>query len=378
MASINEVSSTAYTNNGYVPSITGANIRNVSRSGTSVYFEYQAYIYQSSVTWSSNSWALWVEGSKNTVFNSSSGSYHTSQNTKYYTGWYGKTVTLGASVSSTTVSVGVNGNSWNPGSPAGYVTLTVSGLPTISTPTLSNISTSSITDKSVYASFTVTANNGQAPYDPYIDVFKNSDCTGLAASIQSRGGTLSGLDANRTYYARGNDANAAGRSYTNVGSFTTTFSNPSAPGVPVLSYTGTEPILTSTLKASWIAASAGSTPVSGYRIRLYKNNAEVSTIDTDSTNTTYTFGTFDSLGFEVGDVAKVGIYAYSKDWNNNKHFNSDEASAAQVYSGTITVVSDKYIYASQNGGNFNKYKMYVSVNGNEFTEVKKEKFKVIK
>ena len=92
----------------------GAEVRNVSRNGRSVYFEYRAYIYQSTSTYSYNSWALWVEGNKNTVFNSSNGSYHTSQNTKYYTGWYGKTVDLDPGTSSTSVSVGVNGKLWNP------------------------------------------------------------------------------------------------------------------------------------------------------------------------------------------------------------------------------------------------------------------------
>ena len=54
MASFNEVSAGSYVN---VSAIVGANVRNVSRNGTSVYFEYQAYIYQSTPTWSSNSWA---------------------------------------------------------------------------------------------------------------------------------------------------------------------------------------------------------------------------------------------------------------------------------------------------------------------------------
>ena len=111
-----------------------ANVRNVSRNGTSVYFEYQAYIYQSTPTWSSNSWALWVEGSKNIVFNSNRGANHTNQGSKYYTGWYGRSISLGTGTSSTTVSIGVNGNRYNPTSPAGYVTLTLSDIPTVGRP----------------------------------------------------------------------------------------------------------------------------------------------------------------------------------------------------------------------------------------------------
>ena len=48
-----------------------------------------------------------------------------------------------------------------------------------------------------------------------------------------------------------------------------------------------------------------------------------------------------------------------------------------VTSGTITIVSDKFIYISQNGGSFIKYKAYISVNGGGFKEIKKEKLKVI-
>lgn len=374
MAQFDEVGASGYVN---VPANVGANVRNVSRNGTSVYFEYQAYIYQSASTWSANTWALWVEGSKNTVFNSNGGAKHTSQNTKYYTGWYGRNISLGTGTSSTTISIGVNGHYWDPSSPAGYVTLTLSGLPTVGKPSLSSISVSSVGDKSVYTSFSVTDNNYQAPYSPKIEI-STSNFGNVIKTLNAKAGTISGLDPNRTYYARGSDANDAGRTYTNVASFTTIYNNPGAPGAPVLSYDQTEPIPKANLKATWTAASAGSTAISGYRLKLYKNGTEIKMIDTESTDVFYTFGTFESLGFVPGDVAKVGIYSYAKDWAGNKHFNGDGSSSAQVYSSnTITEVSDKYIYVSSNGSSFNKYKMYVSVNNGTFNEVKKEKFKVI-
>lgn len=374
MAQFDEVGASGYVN---VPANVGANVRNVSRNGTSVYFEYQAYIYQSASKWSANTWALWVEGSKNTVFNSNGGAKHTSQNTKYYTGWYGRNISLGTGTSSTTISIGVNGHYWDPDSPAGYVTLTLSGLPTVGKPSLSSISVSSVEDKSVYASFSVTNNNYQAPYSPKIEI-STSNFGNVIKTLNAKAGTISGLDPNRTYYARGSDANDAGRTYTNVASFTTIYNNPGAPGAPVLSYDQTEPIPKANLKATWTAASAGSTAISGYRLKLYKNGTEIKMIDTESTDVFYTFGTFESLGFVPGDVAKVGIYSYAKDWAGNKHFNGDGSSSAQVYSSnTITEVSDKYIYVSSNGSSFNKYKMYVSVNNGAFNEVKKEKFKVI-
>ena len=100
-------------------------------------------------------------------------------------------------------------------------------------------------------------------------------------------------------------------------------------------------------------------------------------IDTENTNITYTFDTFESYGFEPGDTAKVGLYSYSKDWAGEKHFNGGGSGSAQVMSNAITIISDKYIYASVDGGSFNKYKMYISQDGNAFTEVKKENFQII-
>ena len=145
----------------------------------------------------------------------------------------------------------------------------------------------------------------------------------------------------------------------------------------VLSYDQSEPIPSANLQATWLAASAGSTPVAGYRLRLYKNDVQIQMIDTENTNISYTFGTFEELGFVPGDVAKVGIYAYSKDWQGNKHYSGGGTSSSQVYSNSVTEVSDKYVYVSMNGGAFEKYKMYVSINGGSFVEHKKEKFKII-
>lgn len=243
-------------------------------------------------------------------------------------------------------------------------------------PSLSNISISSVDDTSAYVSFSVTNNNGQAPYSPYIDLGL-TNFGSVVKSSASRGATFTGLDANRTYYARGNDANDAGRSYTNVASFTTSYTNPGAPGKPILSYDQTEPIPKAKLTASWLAASAGSTAIAGYRIRLFKNGTEVTSIDTENTGISYTFDSFESYGFEPGDVAQVGIYSYSKDWAGNKHFNGGGSTSSQIYSNTLTIISDKFIYASVNGGAFDKYKMYISQDGGSFVEVKKEKFKVI-
>lgn len=247
---------------------------------------------------------------------------------------------------------------------------------TISTPSLSGLSISSVSDTSAYISFNVnSANNGNVS-DSYIDL-SLSNFGSVVKSIGSRSGTFTGLEPNRTYYARGNAANEAGRSYTGVSSFTTGFTNPGAPSNLKIAYNKNEPIPTAAYTFSWDAGSAGSKPIAGYRFRLYKNNTEILMEDTESTATSKTINGAD-YNFAVGDVIKFGLYSYSKDWAGNKHFNGGGAGSAQVVSGTIAIVSDKYIYVSVNGGTFDKKKMYISVNGGAFIEVKKEKFKTIK
>lgn len=370
MASFNEVSAGSYVN---VAANVGAEVRNVSRNGTSVSFEYRAYIYQSTSTWSTNTWALWIEGTQYNV----KGTSQSSQNTKYYTSWRSKTITLAVGTSSTTIGVGVNGTVWSPTSAKGTVNLTLSGLPTCSKPSLSALSISNISDTSAKVSFSVTNSNNGTVTDSYIDIFRDSGLTDKAAVISAASGTFTGLDPSRTYWVRGNAANAAGRSYTGTKSFTTGFTNPGAPSNLKITYNKNEPIPTAAYTFSWNAASAGSTAVAGYRFRLYKNNTEILMQDTESTATSKTINGAD-YNFAVGDVIKFGLYSYSKDYAGNKHFNGGGDSSAHVVSGTITIVSDKYIYVSVNGGTFDKKKMYISVNGGSFIEVKKEKFKTIK
>lgn len=247
---------------------------------------------------------------------------------------------------------------------------------TISKPSLSGLSISSVSDTSAYISFNVnSANNGNVS-DSYIDL-SLSNFGSVVKSIGSRAGTFTGLEPNRTYYARGNAANEAGRSYTGVSSFTTGFTDPGAPSNLKIAYNKNEPIPTAAYTFSWNAGTAGSKPIAGYRFRLYKNNTEILMEDTESTATSKTINGAD-YNFAVGDVIKFGLYSYSKDWAGNKHFNGGGSGSAQVMSGTITIVSDKYIYVSVNGGTFDKKKMYISVNGGSFIEVKKEKFKTIK
>ena len=365
MAAFNEVGAGGTVN---VSAVVGAEVRNVSRNGTTVSFQYRAYIYQNTNTYSTNTWALWVEGAQNNV----KGRGASSQWTKYYTGWYSKSVSLGTGSSSVNISIGVNGNAWNPGSPSGYVTLTLGGLPTASPPSLSGLSISGVTDTKANVSFNINSSNNASVTDSYIDLsYSNFGAT--VKTINNRSGTFTGLEPNRTYYARGNAANAAGRAYTGVSSFKTSFTKPGNPGKPSITYDQTEPIPRAHLTIKWSAASAGSKAVAGYRIKLYKNGSLIDTIVTTNNSTSYTFNkTLEDYGFIPNDIVKVSVEAYSNDWNNTKFY-----SGSEINSNNLTVVSDKFIYTSTNGEDLEKHKAYISINGGEFKEIKKEKLKVI-
>lgn len=248
----------------------------------------------------------------------------------------------------------------------------------IYTPTLSNINVYNVGDSYASASFSVTNNGNQDPYSPYIEL-SLSNFGAATQTLYDRNVTFTGLNANRQYFVRGSDANDGGRSYTNVGSFVTPFYTPGLPGASFLSLSQSEATIDSYLKITWTASTPGSTPIAGYRIKLYKNNVEIKVIDTENTNITYTFSeTLGQLGYNPGDTIKVGMYSYCRDWAGTQFFSGGGTSSSEVFSSnTIKVVSDKFVYASINGGTFEKYKAYISVNGTDFVEIKKEKFKVI-
>lgn len=275
------------------------------------------------------------------------------------------------------------GNSYNWGNygssrtDCGTATINAPSPAIVVKPSVSGITINSIGDKSAKASFSVTSNGNGTISTNRLQISETNFGTVLQ-TINSTSGTFTGLTPNKTYYVRGYSTNQAGTTYTAVKSFTTSFIDPGAPGKPALTYDFPEPIPRAKLTAKWAKANNGSTAVAGYRIRLFKNNKEVFSIDTENTNLSYTFNSFESYGFEPKDIAKVGIYAYSKDWAGNKHFNGGGASTAQVFSDNLEIVSDKYIWISQNGSEFIKHKMYVSQNGSQFKEIRKEHFEIIK
>ena len=97
-----------------------------------------------------------------------------------------------------------------------------SAFPSITIPSISNVTVSSIGRTSASASFSVTNNGGAGIVDNYIDVFTDYACTNKVGVITGTSGTFTGLTPNTTYYVRANASNGTYRGYSSVGSFTTT------------------------------------------------------------------------------------------------------------------------------------------------------------
>lgn len=211
--------------------------------------------------------------------------------------------------------------------------------------------------------------------------WSNDNGNTWSAGIQTTE-TSGTVDLNSNGFVHGSKFVARVRSYT-IGQNTkyysawktsvttiTNFVAPSAPQSVGISTDMPEPIPTGTYKAAWLTpANIGSNGIGGYRIQWLKNGVNFGD-EYDVTNTSANKEVTESI-IQPGDTIsfKVRAYTIGKD---TRYYSDYTTSSA------ITIVSDKFIYVSQNGGSFTKYKAYVSVNGGSFVEIKKEKLKVIK
>lgn len=189
------------------------------------------------------------------------------------------------------------------------------------------------------------------------------------------------LNLNSNGFKHNSKLAARSRSYTTVNgatyysgwktsSVTTTlFVAPSAPTNLSLSFNTEEPIPTASFTGSWNAPSSGGTNgVSGYTFSWLKNGS-VYTSDSDIGNVLSKLITL-TENYEVGSKISFRVRAYTVG-QGTKYYSGYSTS------GTITIVSDKFIFVSVNGNAFDKRKMYVSIDGASFKEVKKDKFRII-
>lgn len=235
---------------------------------------------------------------------------------------YGRNINCGAGNKGIEVVVNTSGIS---NYPCTFSGASISVPSPINRPTLSDMYINNITDRGAHVWFDITNNGGEAVSSNWTDLFTGTPVTdGNKIKWNNvRDVTYTDLQGNRTYWVRGNATNSAGSTFTNEGSFTTFYNDVGFPGTPVLTHTFNEPIPRAALTAAWTPASAGTDAVAGYKVTLWRNGAVHSSVEVNANTYTYTWPSFETLGFEVGDIVKVSIQPFSKDWNNVKHYKGE-------------------------------------------------------
>lgn len=160
---------------------------------------------------------------------------------------------------------------------------------------------------------------------------------------------------------------------------------PSAPGTPVIAYSKSRLTIKENWTFTWTAATKTnrSSPIKGYRIRLYKNGSLVTGItgstssdtikkgsgsneylDRESTSCTVTFDPT-AFGFVPGDTVQLGIYSYTRNGSSNtgaQLFNGGGDGSAHVKSAVSTVRNAGIVRVKPNGS-WVEGQVYVKVDG---------------
>ena len=192
-------------------------------------------------------------------------------------------------------------------------------------------------------------------------------------------------DATRTVYAKC----VTGATY-GSGSTATTYKDikqyvaPGNPGKPVVS---SRLNLKGNWTYSWTAAEAANTssPVKGYRVRIFKNGTTLTGltydkdtniinkgsgtnqwIDTEETSTNITFDPVE-LGFEIGDKVKISLFSYSRNGKEQIAWTVGDTSyslfnSTQIFSDELTVKNAGIIHTNVKD-TWKEGQVYVNVKG---------------
>lgn len=189
--------------------------------------------------------------------------------------------------------------------------------------------------------------------------------------------TTSGTADTRTVYAWATTTATYGDDKTNkVDTAIKQYLAPSAPGKPVISYTKNRLTIKENWTFTWAAATKanGSSPLKGYRIRLYKNGVTIPILGStgnvltttgtdkyyDRNGTTRTL-TIDPAahGFLPGDQVKLVVYAYTRYGIDNS---GAQLFGAGTTSATSTVQNAGVIHVKV-GNVWKEGQVHVKVNG---------------
>lgn len=154
--------------------------------------------------------------------------------------------------------------------------------------------------------------------------------------------SIDGTTNNRTVYAEATTTGSKGGSTTATGQADIRqYIGPTPPGTPVISYSKSKLTNKEPWTFTWAPASATNTssPVVGYRLRLYRNGNIINgialksgskteliksgtepLIDTNSTSCSITILDPTEFGFVPGDTVKLGIYSYTRFGQDNNDY----------------------------------------------------------
>lgn len=352
-----------------VPVLAGMDIYDVGRYGNRIKYQVRGWITMASDVYSLNTWALWVAGRQFNV----KGRERSYQGTYYYTDWVPYDYELSPVASEDYISLGVSGINWNPTEPAGWFNLKIEQLPIAYKPVAGNVQISEITDKSFRVRFSDVQSINAPIERRWIGLFSDAQFKTRIQESYSNDHVFNNLDPNRPYYIQVQNYNVIGWSDYVPASTLTLYYNPKAPTSVITGYSEPEPIPKAKPTYSISGANNGSLTIQGYKLNLYKGSDIIFNVDipANSSNGTLNFKLEDK-GYTVGDTYYIGVQSYEVDWNGTKHYSNE------VLSNSITLISDKFIQISVNGTAFEKRKIYISIKGSNFIEVKKEMLKILR
>lgn len=206
----------------------------------------------------------------------------------------------------------------------------------------------------------------------YTNSYGNTYTSGSNISL-----TLSGTAATRTVYARSRSVATYGTSPIHaVSKAIKQYIAPSTPGKPALSYTKNRLTIKEDWVYSWAASTATNTssPVKGYRIRLYKNGVTIPIIDaagtvltttgaetyydSDSTSTSITINP-EACGIKAGDNIKFSVTPYTRYGESN--------TGAQLFGSAATsdasVVQNAGVIHAKISNQWSEGQVYAKLNG---------------
>lgn len=157
--------------------------------------------------------------------------------------------------------------------------------------------------------------------------------------------------------------------------------NPNDPGKPALSYSKRRLTIKENWTYTWTAATtpnSTTSPIKGYRIRLYKNGNAIkglvvssgntitigsnpeTFLDRESTSTTIEFNPA-AIGFKPKDTVQLGISAYTKWGDGSIHFNRNGLDA-NILSAVSTVQNAGIMHINADGA-WREGQVWVNVDG---------------